>query len=137
MTHLFKPYGELLHHGLLKNVQDNGIGLGLSNSKIFTDALNGEIKFLKHERGNTQLFLSIPVLQDNSSNRAKIGSSKRVNVSKRDQNLFPDRLKNSFCSLNISLKESKSARAQRSSGRISIFNRNSSNDSSLNPVRIF
>ena len=85
LPHLFKPYGELLYRGLLKNVQDNGIGIGLSNSKIFADALNGEIKFIKHETGDTQLFLSIPVILNTSFNRSKINDSRRRKVKKRDQ----------------------------------------------------
>ena len=38
---LFQPCGELMHFGQMKLVKDNSIGLGLSNSKLFTDAQNG------------------------------------------------------------------------------------------------
>ena len=50
---LFRPFEELMHVGQMKLVKDNSIGLGLSNSKIFTDALNGQILFLKCEPGDT------------------------------------------------------------------------------------
>ena len=38
---LFRPCGELLHFGQMKLIKDNSIGLGLSNSKLLTDAQNG------------------------------------------------------------------------------------------------
>lgn len=50
----------------MKLVKDNSIGLGLSNSKLFIDALNGKIKFLKSEPGETQLLVSIPVKLSNT-----------------------------------------------------------------------
>lgn len=50
-----------MHFGQMKLVKDNAIGLGLSNSKIFTEAQNGQIRFLKSDPGDTQLLFSIPV----------------------------------------------------------------------------
>lgn len=50
---LFRMCGELMHFGQMKLVKDNSIGLGLTNSKIFTEAQNGEIKFLKSDPGDT------------------------------------------------------------------------------------
>ena len=50
---LFQPAGELMHFGQMNLVKDNSIGLGLSNSKIFTDVQNGVIRFLKSDPGDT------------------------------------------------------------------------------------
>ena len=64
IRHLFKPYGELLFFGKQKLVKHHGIGLGLSNSKQFTNFLEGSIRIAKSEPGHTELQFSIPVNQN-------------------------------------------------------------------------
>lgn len=45
-NYLFKNFGELMAKGQLSQVKDHGIGLGLTNSMLFTKALGGDINIL-------------------------------------------------------------------------------------------
>ena len=58
---LFKMFGELKHKQSMKHVKDRGIGVGLSCSKILTEALNGQIDLVQVEQGLTSLKVSVPV----------------------------------------------------------------------------
>ena len=62
--HLFKPYGELKYYGKLKLVKHHGIGLGLSNSKVFMNFLGGKIGVTSSVPGHTEVTFTMPVQVD-------------------------------------------------------------------------
>jgi len=45
----------------MRHVKDKGIGVGLSSSKILTDALKGQICLVQSQPGLTEIKVSIPV----------------------------------------------------------------------------
>ena len=61
---LFKVFGELknnLDMADLNNSEDNGIGVGLSCSKIIANAINGDVTFVPNNLNKTRVSVTIMV----------------------------------------------------------------------------
>lgn len=54
-------FGELLAKGKLSKVKDHSIGLGLANSALFADVLDGKLELVSSDEDGTKILLSIPV----------------------------------------------------------------------------
>ena len=64
LPYLFKIFGELKHNLEIQNDQDiidNGIGVGLSCSKIIANALGGDVDFVPNELEKTMLCVTLKV----------------------------------------------------------------------------
>lgn len=60
LSFLFKAFGELRRFNSLKEVKDNGIGIGLTCSKSIVDFMGGDIQ-IKSQPELTNVTVSIPV----------------------------------------------------------------------------
>jgi len=64
LPYLFKVFGELKHNLEIQNdqdIKDNGIGVGLSCSKIIANALGGDVNFVPNELEKTMLCVTLKV----------------------------------------------------------------------------
>ena len=63
IPHMMKLFGELLQKQSMSKVKDKGIGVGLTCSKVISNAMNGDVVIMENERDYpcTTLKLTIPV----------------------------------------------------------------------------
>ena len=58
---MFEVFAELKQKQSMRFVKDKGIGVGLSCSKILTEALGGSIRIVNSLEGLTEIKVTIPV----------------------------------------------------------------------------
>ena len=64
LPYLFKIFGELKNNLELQidqDIKDNGIGVGLSCSKIIANALGGDVTFVPNDQEKTMLSVTLKV----------------------------------------------------------------------------